>query len=190
MSFAELTLLSVGLAMDAFAVSVCRGLKMKRINYNHALVISLFFGGFQALMPVVGWLIGSRFASYIDRYDHFIAFGLLAFIGIKMIIEAFRGDAEDGEKEISRLDLKELLLLAVATSIDALAVGVTFSFMQELNVWASVTEIGIITFLLSGAGVVIGNKFGARFKNKAETAGGLILCGLGIKILLEGVGVL
>ena len=190
MSFVQLTLLSVGLAMDAFAVSVCRGLKMRRINYNHALAISLFFGGFQALMPLIGWLVGSSFASYIEKFDHFIAFGLLALIGVKMIVEAVREKEEDEEKENSRLDIKELFVLSVATSIDALAVGITFAVLPDINIWWSIAEIGVVTFLLSGAGVVIGNKFGAKFKSKAEIVGGVILLLIGIKILLEGIGVL
>ena len=190
MSVFDLTVLSVGLAMDAFAVSVCRGLKMRRVNYRHALIISLFFGVFQAGMPLIGWLIGSRFAGYIESFDHFIAFGLLAFIGAKMIVEAVRSKDDDGKEDSPRLDIKELFLLAVATSIDALAVGVTFSFMPEVNIWWSIAEIGLVTFLLSGAGVVIGNRFGARFRKKAEIAGGIILILIGLKIMLEGIGVI
>ena len=190
MSFVELALLSVGLAMDAFAVSICRGLKMRRINYRHALIISLFFGGFQALMPIIGWAVGSSFASYIQKYSHFVAFALLAFIGVKMVVESIREKRAEDEDDFLRLDIKELFLLAVATSIDALAVGVTFALMPEVNVWYSSAEIGIITFLISGAGVVIGNKFGARFKSGAEIAGGIILVLIGLKILLEGLGLI
>ena len=187
----ELALISVGLAMDAFAVSICRGLKMRRINYRHALIIALFFGGFQALMPLVGWFIAGRFASYIEKYDHFVAFGLLAFIGIKMIVEALREkDASDDEKEISHIDVKELLILSVATSIDALAVGITFALIPTVNIWLSIAEIGLVTFLLSALGVLIGHRFGARFKSKAEITGGVILIAIGVKILLEHLGVI
>ena len=191
MSFIELILLSVGLAMDAFAVSVCRGLKMRRINYKHLLIIALFFGGFQFLMPVVGRAVGSSFASRIQDYSHYVAFAVLGFIGIKMIVGAAREkEGEDGGEKDTRLDLRELLLLAVATSIDALAVGVTFSLMPDVNVWSSSAVIGVITFAISAIGGIIGHNFGARFKTKAEIAGGVILVLIGIKILLEGLGVI
>lgn len=190
MGLIELLLIAVGLAMDAFAVAVCKGLNMRKINYRHALIIALFFGGFQALMPFIGWLVGTRFASYIDKYDHYIAFVLLAFIGIKMIIDAVRGEDECKDCQNDRLDIKELFLLAVATSIDALAVGVTFALLPELNIGWSVAIIGIITFLISALGVVIGNRFGSKYQQKAELAGGIILVLIGIKFLLEGLGVI
>lgn len=190
MSFFEIMLIGVGLAMDAFAVSVCRGLRMRRIDCGYAAVTSLSFGLFQFLMPIVGWFVGARFASYIEKYDHFVAFGLLAFIGVKMIVEAVRGRGkEDGEENVDRIRWGELMILSIATSIDALAVGVTFAFEPELNVWAASAVIGIVTFVICCAGFLIGNKFGARFKTKAEIAGGVILVLIGLKIMLEGIGV-
>lgn len=191
MGLIELLLISVGLAMDAFAVAVCKGLNMRRINYKHALIIALFFGGFQALMPFIGWLVGTRFAGYIDKYDHYVAFVLLAFIGVKIIIDALRGEEEcENCKGADKLDIKELLVLAVATSIDALAVGVTFALLPELNIVWSVAIIGVITFLISAIGVVIGNRFGSKYQQKAELAGGIILVLIGVKFLLEGLGVI
>lgn len=191
MGFIELLLIGVGLSMDAFAVSVCKGLNMRKINYKHAFVIAAFFGGFQALMPFIGWALGSQFEQYIESVDHWIAFILLAFIGGKMVVEAIKGGDDDEEKEVcpDKLDIKELFMLAVATSIDALAVGVTFAFLK-VNIVFSITTIGITTFVISIAGVVIGNLFGAKYKSKAEIAGGIILVLIGLKILLEGVGIL
>jgi len=190
MSVAEITLLGAGLAMDAFAVSVTRGLQMKRVNYMYALITAFSFGFFQFMMPVVGWLIGGRFASYIEKYDHFVAFGLLIVIGVKMIVEAVRSRKEKSvENDVLRIRAGELLLLSVATSIDALAVGVTFAF-TEVNVWAASADIGLVTFLICCAGFLIGNRFGARFKTKAEIVGGAVLVAIGIKILLEGIGVI
>ena len=189
--FIELLLIGVGLSMDAFAVSICKGLAMRRVNKKQALVIGLFFGGFQALMPFIGWALGTQFESYITSIDHWIAFALLAFIGGKMIAEAVR--PEDENVEIDKLDppldLKEMLVLAVATSIDALAVGVTFAFLHVNIVWA-VTFIGCTTFILSAIGVKVGNVFGMKYKSKAEFVGGLILVLMGIKILLEHLGFL
>lgn len=190
MGIVELILISVGLAMDAFAVAVCKGLNMRKINYKHAVIIAAFFGGFQALMPFIGWLIGTRFASYIDKYDHYVAFALLAFIGVKMIIDAVKGEEECESCGEGRLDIKELVVLSVATSIDALAVGVTFALLPELNVGWSVAIIGVITFLISALGVVIGNRFGSKYQQKAELAGGIILILIGAKFLLEGFGLI
>ncbi|MBQ4054218.1 MAG: manganese efflux pump [Clostridia bacterium] len=191
MGIVELILISVGLAMDAFAVAVCKGLNMRKINYKHAVIIAAFFGGFQALMPFIGWLVGTGFSSYIDKYDHYVAFVLLAFIGVKMIIDAIKGEEEcEGCKNWDRLDIKELLVLSVATSIDALAVGVTFALLPELNVGWSVAIIGVITFLISALGVVIGNRFGSKYQQKAELAGGIILILIGVRFLLEGFGVI
>ena len=187
MGFLELTLIGIGLAMDAFAVSICKGLKMPKLNYSQTLIIALFFGGFQALMPFIGWALGQRFEKYITSVDHFIAFGLLLFIGGKMAIESFKTDT-DSEVN-SKFDIKELFVLAVATSIDALAVGITFAFLR-VQIVLAVTVIGVITFLLSAIGVFLGHKFGAVYKNKAELAGGIILILIGLKILLEHLGVL
>lgn len=190
MNLAELLLLSVSLAMDAFSVSVCKGLSMKKIDYKGGAVTALFFGGFQAFMPLIGYFLGSRFAGYINSFSHWIAFVLLGFIGGKMIFEALH---EDNDSECSlkgyKLDLKELFILAVATSIDALAVGIVFA-TEGANLALSVSLIGIITFILSFIGIIIGNKFGSKYEKKAEVAGGTVLVLIGIKILLEGLGVL
>lgn len=186
MSFLELLLVAVGLSMDAFAVAVCRGLEMRRIDYRQALLIAVFFGGFQALMPVVGYLLGAGFEHYISAFDHWIAFALLAFIGGKMIWEAVRGGEEEQPQE---LDLKMLLMMAVATSIDALAVGITFAFLR-MDILPSALTIGATTFLISFGGVAAGNRFGARYKQKAEIVGGVVLVLIGVKILLEHLGVI
>ena len=187
MSFFELFLIGIGLSMDAFAVSVCKGLSMQRIDKKYTLYIGLFFGGFQALMPLLGYFLGSRFAGSIERFDHWIAFLLLAFIGFTMIRES-REEAEE-EKAFTGVNVKELLILSVATSIDALAVGVTFAFLQ-VKIVPAVTIIGCTTFVLSLAGVYVGNVFGARYKSRAELTGGVILILIGLKILLEHLGVL
>ena len=176
--------------MDAFAVSICKGLGMRKVNKKQALVIGLFFGGFQALMPFVGWLLGSQFEKYITSIDHWIAFILLGIIGGKMIVESVKPDKEDDEvKEMDApLDLKEMFVLAVATSIDALAVGVTFGTMGsklETSIWASVILIGITTFAISLGGVFIGNAFGVKYKSKAEVVGGIILIIIGLKVVIE-----
>lgn len=192
MGIVELALIGVGLSMDAFAVSVCKGLGMKRLNMRQAFVIALFFGGFQALMPVIGWALGTGFQSFITPIDHWIAFALLAFIGGKMLWDAFRGDADEGENAPSdeaSLDLKELTMLAVATSIDALAVGITFAFLQ-VDIVPAVALIGVITFALSFGGAAIGHFFGARFEKPATIVGGVVLILIGLKILLEHLGVL
>lgn len=187
----ELFLLGVGLSMDAFAVSVCKGLGMRKLNKKQALIIGLYFGGFQALMPFVGWLLGSQFQKYITSIDHWIAFILLGFIGGKMMIEAVREWNEDEVVDVmdAPIDHKNMLVLAVATSIDALAVGITFAFLGTPIVEA-ITIIGITTMVISIAGVVVGNFFGSRYKSKAEFIGGLILVLLGLKILLEHLGIL
>lgn len=187
----ELFLLGVGLSMDAFAVSVCKGLGMRKLNKKQALIIGLYFGGFQALMPFVGWLLGSQFQKYITSIDHWIAFILLGFIGGKMMIEAVREWNEEEVVDVmdAPIDHKNMLVLAVATSIDALTVGITFAFLGTPIVEA-ITIIGITTMVISIAGVVIGNFFGSRYKSKAEFIGGLILVLLGLKILLEHLGIL
>lgn len=187
MSLFELFLIGIGLSMDAFAVSVCKGLSMHRVDKKYTLCIGFFFGGFQALMPLLGYFLGSRFAGSIERFDHWIAFILLAFIGFNMIRES-REEAEE-EKAFTGVNFKELLLLSVATSIDALAVGVTFAFLQ-VKIVPAVTIIGCTTFVLSLAGVYVGNVFGARYKSRAELTGGVILILIGLKILLEHLGVL
>lgn len=186
MGFLELFLIGVGLSMDAFAVAICRGLKMTKLNYRQMSVIALFFGGFQALMPFIGWLLGSQFEQYIVKFDHWIAFVLLGFIGGKMIVEAFGKDDEDCCDE---LNIKELFVLAIATSIDALAVGITFAFLK-VQIGVAVSIIGVTTFILSAVGVAVGHHFGARYKQKAELAGGIILILIGLKILLEHLGIL
>ena len=187
MSLFELFLIGIGLSMDAFAVSVCKGLSMQRVDKKYTLCIGLFFGGFQALMPLLGYFLGSRFAGSIERFDHWIAFILLAFIGFNMIRES-REETEE-EAAFTGVNFKELLLLSVATSIDALAVGVTFAFLQ-VKIVPAVTIIGCTTFMLSLAGVYVGNVFGARYKSRAELTGGVILILIGLKILLEHLGVL
>lgn len=191
MSLWELVLIAVGLSMDAFAVAVCKGTNMRRLSVSQMLLIAAFFGGFQAAMPLIGWFIGSQFAVYIQSFDHWVAFGLLAFLGGKMLVEAIKGDEEDEcGCNGGKLRLTELTLLAVATSIDALAVGITFALLPDTNIVWSVSLIGVITFALSAVGVVIGNKCSARFEKKAEIAGGVILILIGVKILLEHLGIL
>ena len=189
--FIELFLLGIGLAMDAFAVSVCKGLGMRRLNKKQTLIIGLYFGGFQALMPLIGWLLGSQFQKYITSIDHWIAFILLSFIGGKMMIEAIREWYEEETVDVmdAPLDHKNMLVLAVATSIDALAVGITFAFL-DTPIIEAITIIGITTMIISIIGVVVGNFFGSRYKSKAEFIGGLILVLLGLKILLEHLGIL
>ena len=189
--FIELFLLGIGLSMDAFAVSVCKGLGMRRLNKKQALIIGLYFGGFQALMPLIGWLLGSQFQKYITSIDHWIAFILLGFIGGKMMIEAIREWNEEETVDVmdAPLDHKNMLVLAVATSIDALAVGITFAFL-DTPIIDAITIIGITTMVISIIGVVVGNFFGSRYKSKAEFIGGLILVLLGLKILLEHLGIL
>lgn len=186
MSLFSLFLLAVGLSMDAFAVSVCKGLSMKKITHRMCFLVGLWFGGFQALMPLIGYLLGSRFEQYITAIDHWIAFGLLAVIGLSMIKEALSKDEEPLD---ASLHVKTMFLLAVATSIDALAVGITFAFLQ-VDILPAVSFIGIITFLLSALGMKVGNVFGSRYKSWAEIAGGVILMAIGIKILLEHLGIL
>ena len=189
--FVELFLLGVGLSMDAFAVSVCKGLGMRKLDKKQALIIGLYFGGFQALMPLIGWLLGSQFQQYITSIDHWIAFILLGFIGGKMMVEAVREWNEEETVEVmdAPIDHKNMFVLAVATSIDALAVGITFAFLNTPIIEA-ITIIGITTMVLSIIGVIVGNFFGSRYKSKAEFIGGLILVLLGLKIHLEHLGIL
>lgn len=188
--FIEFLLIGIGLSMDAFAVSICKGLAMRKVNKKQALVIGLFFGGFQALMPFIGWALGIQFQSYITNIDHWIAFVLLVFIGGKMIVEAVKPEEEEKVEVMDPpLDIKEMFLLAIATSIDALAVGVTFAFL-DYPIVEAISIIGTTTFVISIGGVYVGNFFGSRYKNKAELAGGLILVLLGVKILLEHLGII
>lgn len=186
MGLIELFLIAVGLSMDAFAVSVCKGLAMPKCTFKKAAIVGLWFGGFQALMPAIGYILGAQFQEAIASIDHWIAFVLLALIGGNMIHEALDNDEEEAD---ASLDVKTLFLLAVATSIDALAIGITFAFLK-VNIIPAVCFIGIVTFIISFAGVKIGNVFGARYKNKAEIVGGVILILLGLKILLEHLGFL
>ena len=196
MGFFEIFLTGVALAMDAFAVSICKGIKMPKLKKSHIAIIAVFFGGFQMLMPLVGWLLGNQLVQYIEKFDHWIAFGLLAFIGIKMAIESFKKDDECcacGEKA-DKLDIKELFILAIATSIDALAVGLTFSLYPDINIVSSISIIGITTFVICSVGVLIGHlciklggKLGDKFKFAANLAGGLVLIAIGVKLLIEGL---
>lgn len=186
MGLIELFLIAVGLSMDAFAVSVCKGLAMPKCTFKKAAIVGLWFGGFQALMPAIGYILGAQFQEAIASIDHWIAFVLLALIGGNMIHEALDNDEEEAD---ASLDVKTMFLLAVTTSIDALAIGITFAFLK-VNIIPAVCFIGIVTFIISFAGVKIGNVFGARYKNKAEIVGGVILILLGLKILLEHLGFL
>ena len=182
MSIIEIALIGVGLAMDAFAVSICKGLAMRRMNYKKAIIIAAFFGVFQALMPALGYVLGTTFANKIAAIDHWIAFILLALIGANMIKEALSSD--DDECQDDSLRLGDLIMLTIATSIDALAVGITFAFFN-VSLLLSVSMIGIITFIICVIGVKVGNVFGEKYKSKAELAGGLILIVMGAKILID-----
>ena len=188
MGFVELFLIAVGLSMDAFAVSVCKGLGMQRLNMGQAVVIALFFGGFQALMPVIGWAVGAQFAHFVSTYAHWIAFALLAFVGGKMLWDAFHED-EGEDAGPFKLELGDLLMLAIATSIDALAVGVSFAFLQ-VDIVPAASFIGVVTFVLSFAGVAIGHQFGSRWEKPSATVGGIVLILIGLKTLFEHLGVI
>lgn len=186
MSLLELFILAIGLSMDAFAVSICKGLSMKKPPLKAYLIVGGYFGVFQAVMPTIGYILGSRFTEYITSIDHWIAFVLLGFIGINMIKEATSNEEE--EECDASLDVKTMIMLAIATSIDALAVGITFAFLN-VQIVPAVSFIGIITFTLSAIGVKIGNIFGEKYKSKAEITGGIILILIGTKILLEHLGI-
>ena len=190
MGIGELLLLAVGLSMDAFAVSVCKGLALRRATFRAEITCGVWFGGFQALMPLVGFFLGTLFAVAIQAVDHWIAFGLLAIIGVNMLKEAMSKEEECGCENSADLSLKTMFVMAVATSIDALAVGISLAMVGNVNIFFAVALIGICTCLLSMLGVKIGNVFGSRFESKAEIAGGVILILLGLKILLEHLGVL
>lgn len=184
MSFAELFLIAVGLSMDAFAVSICKGLSVKKLSPKHVLLVGVYFGGFQFLMPVIGYLLGFRFEHLITNIDHWIAFVLLAFIGGNMIKESFSKSEELNDD----FGFKTMFLMAVATSIDALAVGITFAFLN-VSIIPAASLIGVTTFIIAAVGIYIGNVFGAKYKSKAELAGGIILVLIGVKILLEHLGI-
>ena len=184
MGLFELILIAVGLSMDAFAVSICKGLNMRRMNYRHAGIIALFFGVFQALMPAIGWFLGKQFESYITSVDHWIAFVLLGFIGVNMVREALGEDEDLEEIPQEHLDLKEPFMLAIATSIDALAVGISFA-LAGVQIWSSSAIIGCVTFTISAIGVLIGKKVGSIFEKSAGILAGILLIGIGVKILIE-----
>ncbi|MCU1407240.1 MAG: manganese efflux pump [Glaciihabitans sp.] len=187
MSFWALLLIAVGVSADAFAVALTKGLHMRRFNLRNALVIAGTFGVFQAVMPLVGWFLGSQFARYITEFDHWIAFGLLLLIGGKMLWEAFSSH-EDKERDYDRLQVRELLILAVATSIDALAVGITFAFIP-VSITGAIAVIGVTTFAFALLGVFVGRRVGARFGKPAEIVGGVVLILIGTRILLEHLGI-
>lgn len=187
MGITELLILAVALSMDAFAVAMCKGLALGRITVKNAAVVGLWFGGFQALMPLLGYFLGVQFADYITAVDHWIAFVLLALIGAQMIREAISKKEEPAD---ASLKPKKMLVLALATSIDALAAGISMACTPGTNIWFAVLFIGVTTFILSAVGVKLGSLFGTKYKSKAEFCGGLILILLGLKILLEDLGVL
>ncbi len=191
MSIWEILLIGLGVSADAFAVSMCKGVEMKKFIFKYALLIALFFGGFQMLMPLIGWAAGTLFEKYITQFDHWIAFGLLLLLGGKMIYDGIfdKDEQKEGEEKPLKLGFVTLLVMAIATSIDALAVGVTFAFLK-VNIWMAVSIIGATTFAFSLVGVGIGVKVGDKFKNKAEIFGGVILILIGVKILLEHLGVI
>ena len=189
MGFIELFLLAIGLSMDAFAVSICKGLSMKKATLKAEMTCGAWFGGFQGLMPLIGFFLGTLFAGIIEAFDHGVAFGLLAIIGFNMLREAFEKgcDCEEGDADLS---FKTMFVMAVATSIDAMAVGISLAMAGNVNIWTAILLIGATTFVLSAIGVKIGNVFGSRFEKKAQIAGGVILILLGAKILLEHLGIL
>lgn len=186
MGIFEILLVGIGLAMDAFAVSICKGLSMKKMSWKNAIIIALYFGIFQALMPLIGYFLGMTFESIVTTFDHWVAFALLTLLGGGMIKESF--DNED-EKKNDKIDFKTMVVLAIATSIDALAIGITFAFF-DVNIVLAISLIGIITFIISILGVKIGNRFGDKYQNKAQLLGGIILVLLGFKILLEHLGII
>ena len=192
MGFVDIFLIGVALSMDAFAVSICKGLSVQKTEKKHYLLIGLWFGGFQALMPTIGYLLGRSFERFITSFDHWIAFGLLVLIGANMLKEAFEKEKDgegDSEKDAS-FAWKHMLVLAIATSIDALAVGITFALLPDVNIFVAAPMIGVITFALSAVGLKIGHVFGLKYKKGAEITGGIILILMGVKILLEHLGVI
>lgn len=187
MGFAELFILAVGLSMDAFAVSICKGLAMKKASWKAQLCCGAWFGGFQALMPLIGYFLGTLFIDAISAIDHWVAFSLLVIIGVNMLREALGSEEETADADLS---VKTMFIMAVATSIDALAVGISLAMAGIANIWLAVLLIGATTFVLSAIGVKVGNVFGSRYEKKAEIVGGVILILLGVKILLEHLGVI
>ena len=191
MGFGELFLLAIGVSMDAFAVSICKGLATRKAGLREMGTCGIWFGGFQAMMPLIGFFLGTLFAAAIVSFDHWVAFGLLALIGGNMLKEALgKEECEECEGENGDFGFKTMFVMAVATSIDALAIGVSMALAGNVNIWVAITLIGITTCVTSALGVKIGNVFGSKFKKKAELAGGIILILLGLKILLEHLGVL
>ena len=192
MNFFELFLLAVGLSMDAFAVSICKGLAMKKADVKGMAICGTWFGGFQGLMPLIGFFLGTLFAVAIEAVDHWVAFGLLGIIGFNMLKEAFEKEEEGCgcENNDADLSVKTMFVMAVATSIDALAVGISLAMAGNVNIWIAIILIGVTTFILSAVGVKVGSIFGSKFEKKAQLAGGIILICLGIKILFEHLGVL
>lgn len=186
MGFFELFSIAIGLSMDAFAVSICKGLSMKKMSWKNALIVGLYFGGFQALMPLIGYALGTRFENFINSVDHWVAFALLSFIGLNMIKESFEEECDDVD---SSFGFKSMITLAIATSVDALVVGMTFAFLK-VNILYAISLIGITTFILTIIGVKLGHTFGNKHKSKAELAGGIILILIGGKIILEHFGIL
>lgn len=186
MEFITLLLVAISLAMDAFAVSIGKGLSLKRVHLRHAMSAGLWFGGFQALMPIIGYLLGHSFAHIVERVDHWVAFGLLVLIGLNMIRETLSGDNESHDADFG---FRKMFVMAVATSIDALTVGITMAFLN-VNIWIAATVIGIVTFAFSAAGVSLGSKLGAKVGSRAGIVGGVVLIGLGTKILIEHLGLI
>ena len=185
MNYIELLILAIGLAMDSFAVSICKGLSMKKLNKKSAFIIALYFGFFHFIFPVLGYFLGVAFSSIVEKADHWIAFVLLGIVGAKMIMESFEEESNINDS----VDFKTMLLLSIATGIDAFAIGVSFAFIN-VNIWLSSSIIFIVVYLFSVLGVYLGNKFGNKFGNKAELFGGVILILMGIKILLEHLGII
>ncbi len=183
----ELIITAVALSMDAFAVAICKGLSLERVRPKHMVITGAWFGGFQALMPLIGFFLGSLFADYITSFDHWIAFVLLGLIGANMIKESLSGDTCPADASFG---FKAMFTMAIATSIDALAVGVSFALLPDVNIGIAVGAVGVITFALSAVGVKVGSVFGAKYKSKAELVGGIVLCLMGLKILLEHLGVI
>ena len=189
MGFGELVILGIGLSMDAFAVSICKGLAVKKARLKEMAICGGWFGSFQALMPLIGFFLGALFYEAISAFDHWVAFGLLVLIGANMLKEAFE-KKDCCEEHDSDMGFKTMFVMAIATSIDALAVGISLAMAGDVNIWVAIACIGVITFVFSGIGVKIGNVFGSKFEKKAEASGGIILILLGLKILLEHLGVI